>query len=120
MKPFTLSLKSTFVFVSQLQQLDLNLPYDFQINGDQELRFDFQIELQYEHLQQHPELLKLFRERSDLYRVLTRPSIESTLIPLTKLVGSWEEGRTDTRKVFDGKVPYNPHNLEVFLEYFNK
>ncbi len=121
MKPFTLTLKSSFVFVSQLQQLDLNLPCGFEVYGDQELRFDFQLELMYVHLQQHPELLKLFREKSDLYRVLQRPSIENKLIPLTKLVGMWKEASQDStyKQVrFSGNVPYNPHNLEVFLEYF--
>lgn len=121
MKPFTLTLKSTFVFVSQLQQLDLNLPYGFEINGDQELRFDFQLELQYEHLQQHPELLKLFRERSNIYKCLRYASIDKDLIPLTKLVSDWENPvfeKAYNRTILSGSIPYNQHNLEVFLEYF--
>ncbi len=117
MKSFTLSLKSASVFVSQLQQADLSLPYSFEVNSDQYLQFDFQLELQYEHLQQHPELLKLFREKSDLYRLLPRPIRESILIPLTQLVGTWE---FDNGNHFKGSVPYNLHNLEVFLDYFRR
>lgn len=114
MKSFTLSIKSASMFVSQLKQVDLNLPDSFEVNGDKYLQFDFQLELQYEHLQQHPELLKLFREKSDLYRLLPRPIRLSTLISLIQLVGMWDFDNYH----FKGSVPYNLHNLEVFLKYF--
>lgn len=122
MQPFTLELNTEYRCCSQLRQLSLNLPYGFEINGDKELRFRLKLELQYKHLQEHPELLKLFRERSDLSTYLERPSIENLLIPLSKLVGLWGQAEEDYRNriIFSGSVPYNPHNLEVFLEYFRK
>lgn len=122
MKPFTLELNTEYRCCSQLRQLDLHLPFGFEINGDRELRFRLKLVLQYEHLQEHPELLKLFRERSDLSKYLERPSIENLLVPLTKLVGIWGQAEEDyhNRIIFSGSVPYNLHNLETFLEYFRK
>lgn len=115
MKPFSLTLECDYVTVSQLQQLDL-MPYGFEINGDGNFRFDFKLTLMYEHLQEYPELLGLFREKSNLCRKIYRPDVENFLIPLKKLVGSWEQPYS--KSYFLGTVPYSPHNLEVFLEYF--
>lgn len=116
MKPFSLTLESDYANVSQLQQLDL-MPYGWEIDGDNTFRFDFKLTLMYEHLQEYPELLQLFREKSNLCRTIYRPNVESFLIPLKKLVGSWEQPYSG---YFLGTVPFSPHNLEIFLDYFRK
>lgn len=112
MKPFSLELKSQFVTCSQLQQLDLNLPKSYEINGDMRLGFSFTLTLDFEQLSD--ELKDLFRENSNKYIFVT-DNVEKTLIPLSKLVGTWD---WTGGNYFKGKVPYNKHNLEVFLEYF--
>ena len=117
MKPFTLTLESDYTHISQLQQLDL-MPYGFEINGDNNFRFDFKLTLSYEHLQEYPELLQLFREKSNLCHNIYRPDVENFLIPLKKVVGSWEQPYSNSKRYFLGTVPFSPHNLGVFLEYF--
>lgn len=119
MQPFVLELQIEYRTCSQLQQLDLYLSNSFEINGDAELRFNLLLYLTYEQLEDF--FIELFRESSHLRCCVGRPEMEK-LKSLTKLVGVWTstklQNSSPKRILFEGIVPYNRYNLEIFLKYF--